>query len=314
MKKIIIQKLKNYYFSLIDFFDFESKSILNKNLNLKNSNKRCFIIATGASLIDFDLDLIRDEYKIGFGFCFLHPKIKKGYLDSYVLLDNYLNNNNNDNFPKKIIQKDKNKAYSLYSHVLDLEIPNLLINYSNRKILKKEFGNKFDNAFYFKINSSDQKINFSSLDKRILTFPSTIIITIQIAIEMGFKEIYLLGAGYTYSPANLYHFYDTFSLKEESNNKKLFNDKAIEFISKRKRITGKDIGFSSSRFKFNKYFGLFYENRDINNKHYEYHKRLNILAKSKGVKIHNVIPEKFKSKIYSKISTKKLKKKLKDKF
>ena len=42
-------------------------------------------------------------------------------------LDNYLNNNENVNFPQQIIQKDYDKASSLYSHVLDLEIPKPLL-------------------------------------------------------------------------------------------------------------------------------------------------------------------------------------------
>ena len=66
--------------------------------NIKSNGKKCFILATGASLIDFDLDLIKDEFKLGFGFCFLHPKINSGFLDAYVLLDNYHNNNFNYTF------------------------------------------------------------------------------------------------------------------------------------------------------------------------------------------------------------------------
>ena len=64
MNESLYSKLKNIYLKTYDFFDFNSKSILAKNKNLKNKKDRCFIIATGASLLDFDLDLIENEFKI----------------------------------------------------------------------------------------------------------------------------------------------------------------------------------------------------------------------------------------------------------
>lgn len=307
MNKSFYSKLKNLYFKTHDLFDFNSKSILAKNKNLKNKKDRCFIIATGASLLDFDLDLIENEFKIGFGFCFLHPQIKKGFLDSYVFLDNYLNNNENVNFPQQIIQKDYDKAFSLYSHVLDLEIPNLFINYKNRKILKKIFGNKFDNSFYFKVNSNENEIENTLLNKRFKTFPSTIITTIQIAISMGFKEIYMLGAGYTYNPVNLYHFYDSFSEPNDISIN-LFNKKAKGFIKKRKIVTSKDLGYMNHISKFNRHYGLFFENRKSNDSHYIFHKKLKSLADRLGVSIVNVSPKNFSSHIYDEIKSVDIKK------
>ncbi len=307
MNKSFYSKLKNLYLKTYDLFDFNSKIILAKNKNLNPKKDRCFIIATGASLLDFDLDLIENEFKIGFGFCFLHPQIKKGFLDSYVFLDNYTNNNENANFPKQIIQKNRDKAYSLYSHVLDLEIPNLFINYKNRKILKKKFGNKFDDSFNFKVNPNENEIEYTLLNKRFKTFPSTIITTIQIAIAMGFKEIYMLGAGYTYSPVNLYHFYDSFS---ESNKItiNLFHKKAKEFIKKRKIIHGKDIGYMNHVSKFNRHHGLFFENRKCNDSHYIFHKKLKSYADNLGVSIFNVTPKNFSSHIYNELKSAELKK------
>ena len=245
--------------------------------------------------------MIENEFKIGFGFCFLHPQIKKGFLDSYVFLDNYLNNNENVNFPQQIIQKDYDKASSLYSHVLDLEIPNLFINYKNRKILKKIFGNKFDNSFYFKVNSNENEIENTLLNKRFKTFPSTIITTIQIAISMGFKEIYMLGAGYTYNPVNLYHFYDSFSEPSDITIN-LFDKKANEFIKTRKINNDKNIGYMNHVSKFNRHYGLFFENRKSNDSHYIFHKKLKEFADNLGVSIYNIVPKNFSSPIYNELN------------
>ncbi len=307
MNKSFNLKLKNLYLKTYDLFDFNSKSILAKNNNLKPKKNRCFIIATGTSLLDFDLDLIENEFKIGFGFCFLHPKIKKGFLDSYVFLDNYYNNNKNINFPQQIIHKDYDKAYSLYKHILDLEIPNLFINYKNRKILKKLFGNKFDDSFYFKVNSNENEINHTLLNKRFKTFPSTIITTIQIAISLGFKEIYMLGAGYTYHPVNLYHFYDSFSEPSDITIN-LFNKKANEFIKERKIINDKDIGYMNYVSKFDRHYGLFFENRKSNDSHYFFHKKVKEFADNLGVSIFNVTPKNFSSHIYNEIKSVDIKK------
>ncbi len=302
MNKSFYSKLKNFYLKTYDIFDFNSKSILAKNKNLKLKKDRCFLIATGASLLDFDLDLIENEFKIGFGFCFLHPQIKKGFLDSYVFLDNYFNNNENINFPQQIIKKDCDKAYSFYNYVLDLEIPNLFINYKNRKILKKIFGNKFDDSFYFKVNPNENEIEHTLLNKRFKTFPSTIVTTIQIAISMGFKEIYMLGSGYTYSPVNLYHFYDSFSESSDITIN-LFNKKAKEFIKKRKIISDKDIGYMNHVSKFNRHYGLFFENRKSNDSHYIFHKKVKEFADNLGVSIFNVTPKNFSSPIYTELKS-----------
>lgn len=287
-------------------FDFKSRKII-KMPNIKSNGKKCFILATGASLIDFDLDLIKDEFKLGFGFCFLHPKINSGFLDAYVLLDNYHNNNFNANFPKDILIKGKDNAFSLYKKIIELEIPNLFINYNNYSVIKKEFGDVFNKSFFFKINSNLNKIEFNSGKKRFLTFPSTIITSIQIAVSLGFKDIYILGAGYTYKPVNLYHFYDTYS-STDFKDTKLFIKKSKNFINERKKISGKDIGFMSLVKKFDKYYALFYENRKDDDHHYIFHKKLDLIAKKNDVSITNVVPKNFDSKIYNKISSQKLKK------
>ena len=117
----------------------------------------------------------------------------------------------------------------------------------------------------------------------------------------------MLGAGYTYSPVNLYHFYDSFS---ESNKItiNLFHKKAKEFIKKRKIIHGKDIGYMNHVSKFNRHHGLFFENRKCNESHYIFHKKLKSYADNLGVSIFNVTPKNFSSHIYNELKSAELKK------
>lgn len=302
---------KLFFLKIYDFFDFKGKKLLKKNKDLNNTkkNKRCFVIATGTSLMDLDLSLLKNEFKIGFGFGFLHDQIKNDFYDLYILLDKYLNNNKNKSFPKSLNADNMDdQANKMYSFISNMNIPYLFINRANYYYVKKFFPKMLNKAYFFKCEHSG-KINGTKVDltKRFNSYPSTMITSLQIALEMGFKEIYIIGAGYTYSPRNLYHFYDGF-IENTSQNSKIVIDKANSFLEKRRKLNpNKKLNFEGLIKNNNNYHGLFSQNVEIYDSHYQAHRQIKSLAKSMDSKIINIVPEGFESKIYDSIKWSKLK-------
>ena len=111
----------------------------------------------------------------------------------------------------------------------------------------------------------------------------------------------MLGAGYTYNPVNLYHFYDSFSEPSDITIN-LFDKKANEFIKTRKINNNKDVGYMNHVSKFNRHYGLFFENRKSNDSHYVFHKKLKEFADNLGVSIYNIVPKNFSSPIYNELN------------
>jgi hypothetical protein len=306
-----IEFLKVFLNKIYDFFDFKGQKLLNKNINVYDlkKNKRCFIIATGTSLMEVDLSLLKNEFKLGLGFGFLHDQIDKDFYDGYVLLDKFLNNNKNINFPKELNAKNMDdQANKMYSYISKMNIPFLFINRDNYSFVKNLFPDMLNSAYFFKCNSSEQiNITNTNLLKRFYTYPSTLITSIQIALKMGFKEIYLLGAGYTYVPRNLYHFYDGF-IQKNSNDYENVLLKANEFLKERiKANPNKDLKLVRLFKNNSNYYSLFSRNVPDQDSHYQAHRQIKSLAKSMDSKIINIVPEGFKSKIYDSIKWSKLK-------
>lgn len=83
MRKFYRNKIKDllrpgYYFCK-DIVDFEGRKRLKKNIILNDLylGKRAFLLLTGASLQQIDINKLIDEYTFGTGFIFLHEDIRK---------------------------------------------------------------------------------------------------------------------------------------------------------------------------------------------------------------------------------------------
>ena len=304
--------LKNFIKVLIDLIDLKGKFLLKKNKKLinLNKNKRCFVIATGTSLMEADLSLLKNEFKIGFGFGFLHDQIHSNFYDLYVLLDNYLNNNKNKSFPKSLNAENMDdQANIMYSYISKMDIPYLFINRNNYFYVKNFFPKMLNNAYFFKCSHGEINKDKIDLTKRFKTYPSTMIASLQIALEMGFKEIYILGAGFTYTPRNMYHFYDGF-IEDSSQDLDLVKSKASKFLNNRQNLNpNKKLNFKRL-IKNKKYYGLFTEDVSLDDPHYQAHAQIKLLAESYECDIFNVAPEGFDSQIYKKIKWENLKKML----
>jgi hypothetical protein len=86
---------------------------------------------------------------------------------------------------------------------------------------------------------------------------------------MGFKTVYLIGAGYTYQPYQWFHFYDPYDTEEYKE----------------------------------------YEKLNCASKPPPFHYTIKALSDKYGVQILNVVPDGYNSPIYEAISLEKFKKK-----
>jgi hypothetical protein len=306
---LIKKVIRPSYYKLYDLFDFRGQGLLAKNKDLKDlhKNKRCFIIATGTSLLEIDLSKLKNEYTFGFNFIFIHEEMKKSNLNYYLISDTYKNVSNNMYFPKALnAKKRSDQPYKMFSEMFKMaDETTLITNRDNSSAINKYFNSHIERPYYFKadINLKDTG-NQTDVDllKRFSTYPGSIFMAIQMAVYMGFKEIYLAGAGYTYSPTNEYHFYDGFET-DTSNDYLQAEEMARSFIAERmKNSPSKKLQYRRLVEYNGKYRGIFSQTKKLDNEHYVAHAMIKKIAESHGAKIINIVPEGFNSPVYENIS------------
>lgn len=177
-------------------------------LKQKYSGKRCFIVATGPSLKLEDLDMIGNEVSFSMNsICKWYSKTKwrptfYGIQDCYVY---------------QSLKNDIRKWYTDYSHVFVadriLEVDNSVSSeailfplncyyHENEMEIDKYFSDFSDNAYA--VVYDGYSITYS---------------LIQLAIYMGFSEIYLLGADCSYKKGQINHMAESgFVDKNEEKN------------------------------------------------------------------------------------------------
>lgn len=225
-------------------------------VELKNRErgKRCFIIGTGSSIKEQNLTLLKDEIVIGVGGLFMHNDIAIFNPKYYVLSPvfeyhkQYSDENSYVNWLSAMEQTlDKNTIYFLS----DLDKP-YLEKYSLFK----------DKKIVFKTyvpHTEEDKITDINLTK----FPNIWSVSesaIQIALYLGFEEIFLLGFDHDWFNGAFVHFNGEEYLKYSSSNLK--KDIIIKY--------GIDSELQMRRhaFIFNKYKKLYSLKQNIYNANY----------------------------------------------
>ena len=163
----------------------------------KHLGERCFIVATGPSLTMEDLELIKNEYSFGmnsipkifprttwrptyFGIqdCNVYEKMQSTIFDSYKSADNvFISDSIADKFP--IPENFMQFPYDAVYHDNYLEVDKYFAKFSDD---------------CYAIVYDGYSITYS---------------LIQIAVYMGFKEIYLLGADCSYKRGARNHVVDS---------------------------------------------------------------------------------------------------------
>jgi hypothetical protein len=292
-----------------------SKRLMSRNSLLKNKyeGKKCFILLSGESINCIDITKLKNQYTAGLGFLFLDKNIINLPL-SFVLsnelgpLADKINAPGACNWPEDLIPSfGRNQGYiflkNIKEHFTDKGTVTFLdankISYY-KKI--KLFNFNEPNVFYIKLKPYFFKSKVPCLDltKRFDGGDGGVFNLVLLMIYAGFKEIYLAGAGYTYEPIYMLHFYDNL-IFPKSMGKEKAEIEAKKAIDARNANTGSNLKYYKLFDKGNFYRGVYVQWGSHNN-HKDKHRILNNYAKSKGVKIYNIVPDGFESPVYEKIA------------
>jgi len=183
----LVKWQQNKKASLHQQIDNKYNSYIKKNSELQGRNlkERCFIIGTGPSINGQNLSLLRDEICIGLNMFYLsdqyelvkprynlfsgvavHPKVHDIYVDIYSEMDQHLHDD-----------------AEIFLNVLD-------IDYLNRHDVTLERKKYF---FHFGRSWNDKENYSFDAANTLYKSQNVAIMALQLAIYMGFSEIYLIG-------------------------------------------------------------------------------------------------------------------------
>lgn len=324
--------------SISDLFLLRRSNSNLKNLKNKYSNKRCFLILSGASLNEIDCNKLKNEYTIAVNLVGFHKDAKEWNLSMYLMPCTIYELNNHKGLKKEVKRKiftenlDKNYlkiilkifksnkiGYYFYNLIRESTSNKSLIflkdTFSNKRTINKQLEGKNKNIFFYKNSNmfSELKDEIHEIDidisKRFPGSDYTNVNALIVLIYLGFKEIYLCGAGYTYNPVYMNHFYDNYIFNKKTS--KIKNFEKAKRISKFHQDNFNDgLLFKDFVTINNKVHGRYINNFKKDHAYFQ-NKLINDYAIAKGVKIKNITPEGFESPVFEKISWVEVKKILK---
>lgn len=189
-----------YQFFLLQIYKKSKDSLQIKQLHCQYNNKRCFIIGNGPSLIPEDLNKIKGEISFASNRIYHIFPFTEWRPNYYISIDL-------DNIVPEIDNIKKSGDYIKF------------INYRARNYGRKESDNLLYIFIYGKSTVNRFDIKETSLNddvSKYVTRVKTVTATaIEIAIYMGFKEIYLLGVDNNYA-------------KKVDKNGKVYDDPTVK--------------------------------------------------------------------------------------
>lgn len=317
MKEFYRGKIKDLlrpgYFFLKEILYPHGRKRLKKNIFLKDlyRGKRAFLLLTGESLQQIDINNLKNEYTFGTGFIFLHEDFEKINLTFYM--DTEPSKSfcpSNPSWPKSHLGPLGHKGILTFYREIDERFKNktiLILNNDNFEYI--ENNNLFKDKTKYFIKGKNDLHTFKGKEYKIivdLTRRSTsgsgsIFNSIIILIYMGFKEIYLCGAGYTYTPTYQLHFYDNYAFPKSLGNVKAENE-AKKVVGSHNKERSTNIEYYGIMKKGDVYRGIYVQKVKKGNVNRKKHMVLNEYSRLQGVKIINIVPNGFESPVYEKIT------------
>ena len=316
MSKFYRNKIKNlirpgYYFCK-DFFDFAGNKRLGKNIQLKNlhEGERVFLLLSGESLEHVDIKKLKNEYIYGAGYTFFHEDIRNIDLNYYMSADSgRIFRPGLPQWPQKQLGPLTREGVVQFYRAVDnafAKQTTLILNSDNYNDIESNGLFQGKNIHYIKVKkdldveegaSSDKMVD---LTKRSVSGGGSVFFSILILMYMGFKEIYLCGAGYTYEPVYVLHFYDNYVFPKSMGRRKAETEarKAIDGINKKHSSNLEYYGFFEKDDLYRSVCVIKKDHAPPKDKH----RILNNYVRSQGVKIYNIVPDGFESPIYEKIT------------
>jgi hypothetical protein len=201
----MIRKIyKEANLKLYDFGIGKYSAVLKKNKQLKNSAKnidRCFILATGPSIKNQDLNNLENEFCISVSNFFVHPLFKKINPHYHIFAGSH---------PPITTEQMASWWRDAEDHFRGSSV-DVLIHATNKKIQEK-FGFFKEHKVYYYLGEGKYPVDFSKAIPKIQT---VVHIAIYLAIYMGFKKIYLLGCDHSWL---MHHGISQHFYKEEQHS------------------------------------------------------------------------------------------------
>jgi len=290
--------------------DIKNSSLLHKNKILnKQYSGICHIIATGVSINDYDVNEISAGFKVGIGFIQFNNSISSEFFDAYVDVE-----------PITTYKRAYGNRGEIFYTSLDKKISKegalVFLRTDAKKIVDKYRLFSEQNVYYLDTEIYDSNKNnhiCCDITKRIPLVQGGISAAMLTSIYMGFNKIYLHGAGYTYNPMQIFHYYnEDFSMQNTFHHAGVA---PIEIINDVIMIAQCDS--DSTRIKLieeveNRRSISFYDFKEINNfllprfvsykGNYDRHELLNQYANSMNVHIITVMIEGFTSEVYDSVT------------
>lgn len=196
--------LRRVYHVLEDVFD---GNVFAQNGRLKGryAGERCFLLCTGSSLKEIDLSLISEEYTFGCNLLIQHPDVRKHGLSFYAAMDPYFDlvTDPNPTVRPAVFFPSIEAAFRGHETIL-------FLHPSGRRFIEKNGLLCGRDVFYVRGGALMESAREQVVDlTRPITFmDGSVFFMMAAAVYMGFREIYLCGCGYTYSPLQVGHFYE----------------------------------------------------------------------------------------------------------
>ena len=276
-------------YKLLLYFFFKNERYKNKYLKNIHKNKSCYILGNGLSASDLDIKKLNSSYVFACNEIFYHKQYKDLKIDYYTIIEPFYGRI----MGKKYIE-DILRLYSETSIAFKNKKTTLFFNTSLKYFFKKHKLFKNNKVrFVIPLNKSKkQNIPLNNLDGEFNFGGGAFNFMIASAIYMGFKNIYLIGCGYTYSPRQHFHFYARPSyLKSKYSYKSMLKKANKDAFDKGLSIKSID----ESKDHYLPIFISLYKNDHIKKSQIE----INEFAKKMNVKIINIVPNEYKSPVFN---------------
>jgi len=177
----------------------EDRQIITQNLKFKNCHqgKRCFILATGPSIKRQDLLPLKNEICFATSSFYLHPDFHH-ISPRYYCVPGFCSNSTEifwDDWMDALIECTSSQPTTFFFSLSDKERCTRTGRFSNREIHFLDFFGSFE----------EPSVKYIDLTRPVPSPQSVPVMALEIALFMGFSEIYLLGCDHDW----IFHMYES---------------------------------------------------------------------------------------------------------
>jgi hypothetical protein len=179
-------------------------------LNGKHQGERCFIVGSGTSIKEQNLDFLENEYTFVLNSTYLHPDFKK-WKANYLVFSGV-------EWHKNILEAS---GYDIYREIeahTDTEIVYLLNETDIEGVQKYNHLSNRQKYYFAYTKQASTIVGTETIDlaQPLWGGQNVAQLALQIAIGMGFKEIYLLGIDHDYILHKINKTFPNFYKEDES--------------------------------------------------------------------------------------------------